>query len=410
MATLAVPRSLNSFSNPTEAQFDTMRSAIISFLDEAGNLEASNLAAGTIPFSMLAMPGDDQALAWESSGPTAMWDNTATQFELTNPNGDIVFKLTASSTLEEAVRFRSSDGVLEVNGLLGIDNDVGREDQSIMWLLSRYRKPRLEYVDDNIVQAEVNLTSTTQSFIMLHDRLCLFADRTLSLAVGANGETTGDTGAAVSGLGAGVSRTANNWYFVYAVLVQFGDDNDGTKAILVANQTSPLAANIGTLNTAFGANKWVYMGVIRNGYNDGSATNVVVPFTYDAYGTLRFTQTTENNAPRGVRLATATASVDNLSYDVATGTGAAHIPATAVRAIFGGYRETHGFEFDYVSDATGETNQRTTTCYHTTNLTSMVAALYFEVVVNTGYNVVVRQGTAATNKRIMLAGLVDQFV
>jgi hypothetical protein len=279
-----------------------------------------------------------------------------------------------------------------------------------MWLLARYRKPRLVYSDSDIVTVEVNSPDASETLVCMRDRLCTIVDRTCSIAVDANGETSGDTGAAVSGRAAGIARTANRWYYIYCVRVQYGTNADGNSAILVAHTTSPEAANIATLNTAFGTGEWVYMGVIRNGYNDGTNTNIIVPFIYDEQGYLRFTQGTVDNEGPGVTLAVDAGSTSNLSYDLVIGNAAAAtIPAVATRVIFTGFREAYGFELHYREIASLENLMIAGGCYHVSELGTLVPCVWMEVPLITGYRLVVVMGNVSTKKRITIAGLLDHY-
>lgn len=415
MAVLDVPRSLTSGTNPTEAQFDTMRTYLLGFFN-AATMNQDNIAAGGAAWSSLggATPvPDDEPLKWTSSHATVKYISATDKFELKNTQGSILWAHKEdASTLTEFLELRSTDGALEVWGEMESQTSVGDQTVQLLWLLARYRKPRLVYSDDSIVTVEVNSPDTDESLVLLRDRLVTIVDRTCSLAVDANGETAADVGAAVSGRAAGVARTPNRWYYIYAVLVQYGDDNDGTKAILVATTTAPTSANIATHNTAWGTDKWVYMGVVRNGYNDGTNTDIVVPFTYDESGFLRFTKTVDDNTPGGLVLAEHVAQeVTNLSYDIVIGNAAAAtLPDVATRIVVGGWRESHGFEFHYREIASLENHMIVTGGYHVSELSAKSDIVYMEVPLLASYRLVVVMGNVGTNKEITLFGLLDHYV
>src|SRR5205823_4004220 len=81
------------------------------------------------------------------------------------------------------------------------------------------------------------------------------------------------SGTAQSGLQTGTVST-NTWYAIYAVKTTDNSSN----FVTVADKTNlPVQANYSTLNTNFGTNGWVYLGLVRNGDNSG-ATNVVLSF------------------------------------------------------------------------------------------------------------------------------------
>lgn len=409
MGTLAVPRELVSQTNPTEAQFDTMRTYLLGFFN-ADSLDEDNIEPGSLSYSKLAAPADGESIDWHSVHFTMLYDDSNDLFLFENTEGDILWAHRISDmVLEEFASVRAADGALECFGIPEVNTSVGSQVVQLLWLLARYRKPKLWYVDANTIKVEENSTTNDETVVMIADRLLKVYDRTLAFGSGANGETTGDTGTAVSGMGAGLTRAANTWYYIYAVEVQYGTQNDGTYAVLVASTTSPLSANIDTLDTAFGVAKWVYLGCVRNGYNVTGLTNVIIPFIYDEHGYMRFTASPVDNEPIGLRLAAAT-SDENLEFALTFGAGTTDIPPTVTRAIIGGYRSQYGFELQYVSVATSEMNAITTGCYHVGSLTTLVPAIYLEVPAIDGYKAVIRVGSNSTNQRVTLAGLVDHYL
>lgn len=408
MGTLAVTRSLSSNTNPTEAQLDTMRTDLLNFFN-AASMNQDNIATGGMLYTSLANPTNNQVIQWTSSHATISYVSATDKFELKNTQGDVLFAHRTGSTVTEFLSVRFSDGAIEVFGELSFNTSLGLQTQQLMWLLSRYRKPRLVYQDNDIFTVEENSTVSGESWIMMRDRLCKIVDRTCSLAVTANG-VGADAGAAVSGLAATLIRTADRWYYIYAVRVQSGTDANGSNAILIAHTTSPEVANIAALNTAFGTGEWVYMGLIRNGWNIVASTNIIVPFIYDEAGYMRFTQTLTTNEPIGVQLAQNN-TTSNLEYDLAFGNAAVNtIPPVATRVIFGGYRESHGFELHYRAIASLENHTIITGCYHVESLSTLKPVIYMEVPALSGYRVVVVMGNVQTQKRITLAGLVDHYL
>lgn len=412
MSAITVTRALVSNTNPTEAQFDTMRNDLLTFFNNP-NLDATNIADGGMLLTSLVKDlGDDVTLKWTSNHTTFQFISGTEKFEVKNTEGDFVWGTLISGTIDEHMSFRKDDAAVSVGGKPQFNTDKMNANATtdLLWLLARYRKPKLVYQDANVFTIEANSNNSSETMILMPGVTAKVIDATCSLAVNANGEDAGDLGAAVSGLGHGLTRATNTWYYVYAVVVQYGDNADGESAILIAHTTSPLAANIAALNTAFGTGKWTYMGLIRNGYNDGTNTNIIVPFIYDESGYLRFTQGTLDNQGMGITLASANNTDVNLVYAMAFGNGAAQIPPTATRAIFGGYRESYGFELAYEANATGELHQITTGCEHTSDLSTLVPCLHLEVPTLTGYNVKVIVGDSITDKRITLVGVLDHYL
>jgi hypothetical protein len=415
MSTLSITRSLVSFTNPTETQFDTIRTGLLNFFNTT-SLDDTNISSGGMVYTKLTKALDNATLKWTSSHMTVGYVSATPTFKFTNSQGDLVFRNTISSSEAESLRFADSGTTtIGSGGLLKIGQGVGSQVVDTAWLLAKYRKPRLEYVSADVIQVGNNTGTADESVIIMRDRLCKFVDNTMSLAVTANGYESDDTGAAVSGLEIGLTRTANRWYYIYAVQVQYGDDNDGTKAILVASETSPLQANAATLDTEYGSGKWVYMGLIRNGYNDGVNTDIIIPFQYDGYGQLWFTTTSETGKGQGLRLATATGSSADLTYTIAFGNGQAQIPATCTRAVFVAYRSGYSGKMAYESGVTGEYNliqsaydDEGETSDH--NTSSNEYCMNMEVPLVSGHIVRIEVGTDSTNQRIMLASVVDHYV
>ncbi len=406
MSTMTVPRSLTDNTNPTETQFDTMRTYLLNFFNNQ-NLDETNVASGSMAWTSLGDLADDAALKFGASLGTMKYVSASDYFEIKNTAGSIVWGVRSGATLTTIMELANT-GTLTLSGIPSINSSVGSQAATLLYLLSSYRKPRLAYTSSDIVTSETNYD--TYSMIMGRDRLLEIYDTTCSLAVGANGETSGDTGTAVSGLGAGVTRTANRWYYVYAVEVQYGTQADGTKAILVANQTAPLITNITTLNTAFTAGKWTYMGCIRNGYNDGTNTNIIVPFVMDDNGFVRFTQGTVDLEGMGITMASTTGAT-NLEYEIVIGNAAAAtVPEVATRIVFGGHRENLGHEMHYRDIATDENHMIVSSCIHQPAYTTLTPALQFEVPLIEDYKIVINIGDTSTDQRITVVGFMDHYV
>lgn len=407
MAVLNVPDAVASGTNPTEAQFDSMRSYLLNFFN-GGQLDENNIATGGVTYATLGPPTDNNAIKFASSNGTMKYDSAGDKFQIENTKGDIIFGVAGSTTY--GVRW-GDDGALYIQGELSVN--TGTSDQSVTtsWLLSRYRKPKLVYSSADIVAIEENSVISSESLVMMRDRLCEVYDRTCSLAQNANGYKSGHTGTAVSGLADGLTRTENRYYYIYSVIVQYGSQNGGTYAILVAHTTSPETSNISALNTEFGADKWLYMGSVRNGYNDAETQdNIIIPFVYDENGYCRYTEASDTGEGPGITL-NESRTTANLEYTLTfEDTADASIPGTASRAVFHGYREAKGTEFHYRSTLTGENNMMVTGCYHVSSISTLHACIQMEVPVVNGYKLVVTNGNVMTDCRITLAGFQDQFV
>lgn len=126
------------------------------------------------------------------------------------------------------------------------------------------------------------------------------------------------TGAKQSGLRTGLSEATNTWYAIYAVKSQ-----DATGFVTVGDTILPIRSNIATLNSNFGTNSWVYLGMIANG-NNSNLTGDIVKFSQCGnYTRLDGTVTSgQSLSLTGIRLAT-TASAVTLSWTYAAGTNIA---------------------------------------------------------------------------------------
>ena len=129
-----------------------------------------------------------------------------------------------------------------------------------------------------------------------------------------------------SGLRSGISEANNTWYAIYAVKSTINTAN----FVLAGDTTLPLAANFSTLNTRYGTNGWVYLGLIRNGDGDAAASSIL---TFEQSGNkTEFYNTWNGNtsiAKRGMVL-TGTGSGTSASWTYAGGTGTAQLPQNIV--------------------------------------------------------------------------------
>jgi hypothetical protein len=186
--------------------------------------------------------------------------------------------------------------------------------------LGGYRRPNLTYVSGTTASLETGLDGTSGEAAVLFPDLSLIKDSTsghivLNLAqvasLGASPQSGLDTGSVVN----------NTWYAVYAVKA-----NSAANFVLVASTNMPVQANYATLNSNFGTNGWVYLGMIRYGDQSGVA-NAIVKFTQ----TNGVTITRNVNSPSGLGifngiLLASSASASSLAWAYASGTTGATIP------------------------------------------------------------------------------------
>ncbi len=186
-----------------------------------------------------------------------------------------------------------------------------------------YRRPVLQYSSGTVVNIETGINGTSgQARILFPDG----TQRTDSTSGRINcnlAQVAALSGAWQSGVRTG-TVSANTWYAIYAVKTT----DDTAKFVTVADTVLPLQANFATLNSNFGANGWVYLGVVPYGDNSGATT--AVPKFLMAGNRVMFYNACTGSASvvnPGVRLAT-TAGATTLTYTYAAGTalGSAQVP------------------------------------------------------------------------------------
>lgn len=192
-----------------------------------------------------------------------------------------------------------------------------------------HRRPNLVYVSATQVDVENNTGTANETKIVFPDNTIRSVTEDTSSThkyrrfdITADAEFT--SGTEDSGLRAALSEANNTWYAIYAVKSAINSAN----FVLVGDTTLPLQANFATLNSAYGTNGWVYLGLIRNGDNDVAIGNIL-SFEQASDGVTIFKNSTTGNTShnlQGISLAT-TASAASLAYTYAAGTGTAQIPS-----------------------------------------------------------------------------------
>lgn len=186
--------------------------------------------------------------------------------------------------------------------------------------LDNYRRPNLQYASSTAVNMETGINGTSGQAQILFPDGTLRTDSTAGRINLSISQVAALSGTAQSGLRTGTVAN-NTWYACYAVKVT----DSTTNFVMVADVVLPLQANFATLNSNFGSNSWVYLGMIRYGDQSGTA-NAIVQFAQTGNFTLFLNNCTgsSNNSP-GIRLAT-TAGATTLAYAGSFGTSGAVIP------------------------------------------------------------------------------------
>lgn len=190
---------------------------------------------------------------------------------------------------------------------------------------STWRRPVIQFGSVTTVSVESGLDGTSG------DIPILFPDGTVRTETSAT-RTTFDitrnavlvTSGAQSGLTGATTEATNTWYALYAVKVT----DSSTLWVTVGSTVLPLQANYATLNTAYGTNGWVYLGLVRNGDNSGS-TGDILNFTMVGNRTYFKNTLATTPALTGTLLAS-TGGASTLTYSYSAGTGTTAIPNNVV--------------------------------------------------------------------------------
>lgn len=183
-----------------------------------------------------------------------------------------------------------------------------------------YRRPVLVYNSGTVVNLETGIDGTSGECKVLFPDNNVRTDSTTSRIQCNLAQVAALSGVAQSGLRTG-SVASNTWYAIYAVKTS---DNTAN-FVAVADTVLPIQANFTTLNSNFGTNSWVYIGLVRNGDNSG-AGSVVLSFVQSGNFT-KLLNTCANNSRNtaGIQYLSNT-STQSLTYTYSAGTSATAVP------------------------------------------------------------------------------------
>lgn len=278
-----------------------------------GGLDSSNVAAGWASYSNVTLSDDFKFTigTTPSAHLTYVSADKEMVFSHVTTSNSFIFKIGGVEAM-----------TLDSNSNLSIQRDVMFYLRNTTYPLSYlvgYQKPVLVYVDSTTVYVEQNTTTANRSLIVFPNGPCAVTENTSStnkfrmmkLDVVANGYSSGHTGAADSGVKSGVTLTSNTWYYVYAVIVQGGDDANNSNWITVIDSANPTPTNWSALDTSYGAGNWVYLGPLRYGYGT-TLDEELVPFVMDHTGWIQFTSRAATDNFFGVKLAEVSVSSTTL--------------------------------------------------------------------------------------------------
>lgn len=189
---------------------------------------------------------------------------------------------------------------------------------------STWRRPVLQYNSATVVNVETGLDGTSGDLMIQFPDGTKRTD-TVTGRIQCNlAQVAALSGSWQSGLRTG-SASANTWYSFYAVKTT----DDTAKMVIVADTVIPTQANFSTLNSNFGTNGWVYLGVLP--YGDGKSVTTSIPTFVMAGNAVYFSNANtlaSTLTPNGVLLAAAAAAT-SVTYTYAAGTalGSGQIPA-----------------------------------------------------------------------------------
>lgn len=208
-----------------------------------------------------------------------------------------------------------------------------------------YKRPRLVWNSVSRVDIETNTATSNTTSIMFPDGQVRTVTENLATTQNYHSFKPSQNAAFASGtiqggLRSSLTATANTWYAMYAVKCTKAGET--TNYVLVGDTFTPVATNFSTLNTNFGTNGWVYLGMIRYG-DSGLNTTIVLQFNQSGNSTV-FTTTQTNNgnalSGQGVVLAT-TGGATSSTWTYVSGTSGVQIPPNILQGtIFAGHGST----------------------------------------------------------------------
>lgn len=228
----------------------------------------------------------------------------------------------------------------QILGILGSSVTYWYEDAPLTLTQAKafvsYRRPTLSYVSATTIDVENNTSTANETKIIFPDGTSRSVTEDTSSThkyrraiITATAEFT--SGTEDSGVRSGISEATNTWYAVYAVKSVI----DTTKFVLAMDTTLPTRTNFSTLDSRYGSNGWVYLGLIRNGDND-AATGDILAFSQSSDGVTTFSNSTTGNTSFGLQglLVATTASAATLTYSPTRGTGTTDLPNNIDRTTY----------------------------------------------------------------------------
>lgn len=337
MTTLTITKAYSSGNILTEAHIDNFRSGLLTLFNtsklSSGNFNAAmNLPATKFTTSGITTADNTYITFGGSSNATFGLDSSKNWvFNTSSAATNLCFYATSIYYLD----FYSNKLYAPGDIIIG----EGGADRTVLQALSTYKKPVIEYRSATQVSIQGNSGTTNETVLYFPTFVAAVTEdattgtpkyRRATISVTANGYSASHTGAAQGGLRSGVSLTTNSWYAVYAVKLQGGSDYSATTAkfILVFDTTLPTAANESTLNTNYGAQNWLYLGLVRYGFGATGSSSSIIKFKYSNKGWCHFCECSTSGYA-GLNLSYSTTSADGApEHTLAAGMSGQVIPST----------------------------------------------------------------------------------
>lgn len=192
-----------------------------------------------------------------------------------------------------------------------------------------WRRPYLNFVSATTVDVEANTGTANQTKILFPDgnARSVTEDTASSTKyrrfdITATAEFT--SGTEESGLRSGLSEANNTFYAIYAVKSLINTSN----FVLAGDTTYPIQANFSTLNSRYGTNSWVYLGLVVNGNNSQLASSLMqIVQNGNFFRVVGSASTVSVMAAKGLLLATQGTPAASLSYGYSSGTALPALPS-----------------------------------------------------------------------------------
>lgn len=238
---------------------------------------------------------------------------------LQNPTGNILSYSTGTFTYLKT----SSETVTQIQFADGTTQTTSGSPSNLNW--AKYRRPRLIYHSSQKVDMEIGLDGTASDGVVLFpngSKYTVSVGTPTKLVCDLTKNANNGNGVQQSGIRPTEVLTNQSWYNFYAVISTMTGNT--TDFILIASTFQPTQANYASLNTFFGTNSWVYLGILPYGNGvSGSFDNNILSFRQS--GNFTIFRSTATNGVAGPLFSNG--SVTNNLWFYVVGTSVTVAPA-----------------------------------------------------------------------------------